>query len=292
MKSASSCCYCLVDIGVNLGHPSFVKDFEKVLERAKEAGLLKVMITGSCEKTTLQASKLAAENPGFLYYTAGVHPHEAKEFVEGSTIQFLKAHLKNPACVAVGECGLDFNRNFSPRDQQLNAFEKQVQLACELGKPLFIHERDAHTEMVEILSRHGAKLPPAVIHCFTGTADQAKVYLDMGLYIGLTGFLWKDRSENGVKFALKSRLIPLDRLLLETDAPFMYPKVNDKKIPAEIRERFTQKALDLHKFTSFDRNEPCALPAVCEMIAGYMGVPPEEVARQTTENALRVYGLN
>ncbi|KAH7730767.1 CBN-CRN-2 protein [Aphelenchoides avenae] len=145
--------------------------------------------------------------------------------------------------------------------------------------------------MVRILSNYAADLPPTVIHCFTGTADEAKKYIDMGLYIGLTGFLWKDRSDDGVKFGLKQGHIPLNRLVLETDAPFMYPKVNDKKIPAEIREKFSQEALTLHKFASFNRNEPCSLPAICELIAAYMGETPENVAKATTENAKRIYGL-
>jgi TatD DNase family protein len=113
-------------------------------------------------------------------------------------------------------------------------------LACELGKPLFIHEREAHAEMVEILSRHSSTLPPAVIHCFTGTIEEAKKYIEMGLYIGLTGFLWKDRAVDGVKRALSEGIIPKQRLLLETDAPYMYPKVNDKKLPADIRAKLTE----------------------------------------------------
>ena len=102
--------------------------------------------------------------------------------------------------------------------------------------------------MVEILSRHASNLPPAVIHCFTGTVEEAKKYMEMGLYIGLTGFLWKDRAENGVKQALKQGVILKDRLLLETDAPFMYPKVNDKKIPVDIREKLTEQVGKISHF--------------------------------------------
>uniref|UniRef100_A0A0M3KC53 Deoxyribonuclease TATDN1 n=1 Tax=Anisakis simplex TaxID=6269 RepID=A0A0M3KC53_ANISI len=186
---------------------------------------------------------------------------------------------------------LDFNRNFSPQDQQLAVFEEQVKLACEIKKPLFIHEREAHNAMVSILSRYKEQLPSAVIHCFTGTAAEAEKYVQLGFFIGLTGFLWKDRSEDGVKYALRNRKIPLDRLLLETDAPFMYSKITDKKIEASIKEAISDSAKQMHKFASFNRNEPCALAAQCELIAAYMGESPNEVATTTTANAKRIYNL-
>ncbi|KAI6227741.1 Hydrolase, TatD family [Aphelenchoides fujianensis] len=282
--------YELVDIGANLAHPNFRKDFDQVVERAKQAGLTKIMITGTCLKSTKEARDLCAKYPGFFYFTSGVHPHDAKTWTEDvrKAIVELAAH---PACVAIGECGLDFNRNFSPQDQQRAAFEEQVKIACELKKSLFIHERDAHDDLLEILERHSDRLPPAVVHCFTGSAAQAKTYLDKGFYLGLTGFLWKDRSEDGVRFALKNGMIPLDRLLLETDAPFMYCKVNDKKIPAEIREKISSEAKELHSHCSFNRNEPCGLAASCELIAAFANVDAAELAKRTTENAKKIYGL-
>ncbi|VDL81247.1 unnamed protein product [Nippostrongylus brasiliensis] len=241
--------YDLVDIGANLGHPHFKDDLNDVLDRAKRAGVSKLMITGTCEKISKEAMELAETMPGFLYFTAGVHPHDAKGFDENSlnTLKSLQAHDQ---CVAVGECGLDFNRNFSPQDVQKVVFAKQVALACELQKPLFIHEREAHEDMVKILAE-------------AGTEDEAKKYVEMGLYIGLTGFLWKDRLPNGVQVALRNGSIPLERLVIETDAPFMYPKINDKKLPAD--------------FASFNRNEPCSLAATCEMIAAFMGRNVKEV---------------
>uniref|UniRef100_A0A7E4WBL7 Deoxyribonuclease TATDN1 n=1 Tax=Panagrellus redivivus TaxID=6233 RepID=A0A7E4WBL7_PANRE len=283
--------YELVDIGANLGHPSYKNDFEKVLERAKQAGLSKIMITGTSEKLSQEAAALVKPYPGFLYFTAGVHPHDAKDYKE-STEGVLRELVKDPQCVAVGECGLDFNRNFSPPEVQKEVFEKQVGLAVELQKPLFIHEREGAADMLSILGKFEGKLPKVVIHCFTGTAEEAKTYISKGFYIGLTGFLWKDRSPDGVKFALQNGHIPLDRLVLETDAPYMYPKVNDKKIPAEIRNALTPEALALHKHSSFNRNEPCSLAAICELVAGFMGVSATEVATQTTANAKLIYGLD
>uniref|UniRef100_A0A914Z688 Deoxyribonuclease TATDN1 n=1 Tax=Panagrolaimus superbus TaxID=310955 RepID=A0A914Z688_9BILA len=282
--------YELIDIGANLGHPSYKNDLNDVLERAKKAGLSKIMITGTSEELSKEAEKLVSKYPGFLYFTAGVHPHDAKDF-KSSTLETLRSLSSNPQCVAIGECGLDFNRNFSPQDVQKEVFEKQVALAVELQKPLFIHEREAFDDMYAILGKH-ENLPKAVIHCFTGSAEEARKYIEKGYYIGLTGFLWKDKSEDGVKYALKNNIIPLEKLLLETDAPYMYPKVNDKKIPAEIRNSLTPEALELHKHSSFNRNEPCSLAAICELIAGYMNVDPKLVAEKTTANAKLIYGLN
>ncbi|KAK0393077.1 hypothetical protein QR680_000044 [Steinernema hermaphroditum] len=177
--------YKLVDIGANLAHPSFERDYSDVLARARKAGLKKIIVTGCSVKSSTVAGEKAQEHPGFLYCTAGVHPHDAKTFNE-ETIYQLRELLKKDNCVAVGECGLDFNRNFSSREDQLHAFEQQLILACELQKPLFIHEREASVDMVKLLKKHSGRLPPAVIHCFTGTAEEAQAYIDMGLYIGLT----------------------------------------------------------------------------------------------------------
>lgn len=290
MTSCNGASYELVDIGSNLGHPAFERDLEDVIARSKQAGISKIMVTGASVKHSKEAAELTRRYPGFLYFTAGVHPHDAKEFDE-NTISELREMCAEKHCVAVGECGLDFNRNFSPPDQQRKAFELQVKLACELQKPLFIHEREAHKDMISILSRYQESLPPAVLHCFTGTAAEAEKYTEMGYYIGLTGFLWKDRSEDGVKYALREGKIPLERLVIETDAPFMYPKIDDKKIPQQIRDSISDSARSLHKFASFNRNEPCSLPAICELIAAYMNVSPLKVARATTENAKKIYGL-
>ncbi|MFH4979011.1 hypothetical protein AB6A40_005720 [Gnathostoma spinigerum] len=282
--------YNLVDIGANLGHPAFKDDLTDVLERAKLAGLKKIMITGTSIEVTQQARELCRQQQGFLYFTAGVHPHDAKEFKEND-LGLIREMATDSQCVAIGECGLDFNRNFSPPDVQKDVFEKQVSLACDLRKPLFIHEREAQTDMIEILTKFKGRLPPAVIHCFTGTAMEAARYIEEGFYIGLTGFLWKDRAEDGVKYVLKNHVIPLERLMIETDAPFMYPKINDKKIPPEVREKITEGAKSLHKFSSFKRNEPSSLASVCELIAAYMDEDPVKVAEATTANAELVYGL-
>ncbi|CAD5226549.1 unnamed protein product [Bursaphelenchus okinawaensis] len=282
--------YNLVDIGANLTHPSYKEDLAEVIKRAKQAGLSKIMVTGTCLESVESAYKLSNEYNGYLYFTSGVHPHDAKDWkVETGTK--ITEYSQKPNCVAIGECGLDFNRNFSPQEVQKTVFEEQVKIACQLQKAMFIHERDAFDDLNLILDKYETDLPPIVIHCFTGTAEQAIKYIEKGYYIGLTGYLWKDRSENGIRCALRSGNLPIDKLLLETDAPYMFCKVDDKKVPLEVREKLTEKAKSLHKFCNFKRNEPCGLASSCEMIAAFANVSPEELANVTTSNAKRIYML-
>lgn len=283
--------YIIVDIGANLTNKKFTRDLDSVVGRARDAGVHKIMVTGTTVQSSKEALRLTHLFPETLYSTAGVHPHEAKSW-EDETEGELREILANPEVVAVGECGLDFNRNFSPQDVQLEVFEKQVVLACELRKPLFIHEREAHKEVVEVLEKHRGRLPPVVIHCFTGDATMAATYLKHGCYIGLTGYVWKDKSEDGVRRILEDGIVPLDRLLVETDAPFMYPNTRASKLPPYVKDALTEKSLTfLHRYCTFQRNEPCSLPVTIEMIAAYMKKKSEQVALQTTFNALKVFGL-
>ncbi|KAI1278038.1 3'-5' ssDNA/RNA exonuclease TatD [Halotydeus destructor] len=284
--------YFIVDIGANLTNKKYSRDLDQVVQRAKDSGVQKIMVTGTSLHESKEALRLTRLYPGTLYSTAGIHPHDAKMWTEES-YDVLKELAGNVECVAVGECGLDFNRNFSPQDIQLEVFEKQVQLACDLKKPLFVHERDAHEDMVKILSKFEGKLPPTVIHCFTGTTVEAQKYIDMGLYIGLTGYLWKDKSENGVRKILEDRVIPINRLLVETDSPFMYPNTRASKLPEAVKASLTEKSLSfLQRYCTFQRNEPCSLPVTVEMIASYMNMKPEDVAIKTSFNALKIFGLN
>nr|CAG4640953.1 EOG090X080R [Eulimnadia texana] len=284
--------YVLVDIGANLTNSKYSRDLDSVIERAKDAGVRKIMVTGASIQCSKDALRLTRLYPGTLYSTAGVHPHDAKTWTD-DCYDVIKELALNPECVAVGECGLDFNRNFSPPDVQLEVFEKQVQLACEIKKPMFLHERDAHDDLVRILEKYRDRLPPTVVHCFTGTSAQAQKYIEMGLYVGLTGFLWKDKSDDGVRAVLEKGLIPLDRLLVETDAPFMYPNVRGSKIPPHVKQGLTERSLSfLNRYCTFQRNEPCSLPVTVEMIAAYMKRTPDEVAMATTINAMKLFGLS
>lgn len=284
--------YIIVDIGANLTNKKFSRDLDQVIQRARDAGVTKIMVTGTSLHSTKEALRLTRLYPNTLYSTAGVHPHDAKSWEE-DTYSELEAAARSGECVAVGECGLDFNRNFSPPEVQIEVFEKQVELACKLGKPLFLHERDAHEAMVSILERYRDRLPSSVIHCFTGTRQQAATYLQLGCYIGLTGYLWKDKSENGVRKILEEGGIPLEKLLVETDSPFMYPNTRASKLPQHIKDCLTERSLTfLQRYCTFQRNEPCSLPVTVEMIAAYLKKTPEEVALATTFNALKVFGLS
>lgn len=290
--------YMLVDIGANLTNKKYSRDLDGVVQRAKDSGVAKIMVTGTSVQGSKDALRLTRLYPGTLYSTAGLHPHDAKSWMENDengqgSYRQLKQLLSNPEVVAVGECGLDFNRNFSPPDVQLEVFEKQVQLAIEVNKPLFVHERDAHTELMSILDKYLDKLPPTVIHCFTGNKEQLKMYLSKDFYIGLTGFLWKDKTTDGVRSILENKMIPLNRLLLETDAPFMYPNTRAASLPELVKKSISEQSNNFHqRYCTFQRNEPCSLPVTLEIVSAFMGSKPEEVALRTTFNAVKLFGLN
>ncbi|KRY43514.1 Tat-linked quality control protein TatD [Trichinella spiralis] len=304
--------YKLIDIGANLTNPCLNdRNLCDVVDRAKAAGVCKIIVTGTSIETAKEAMRLSRLYPNYLFFTAGkwtanlflfikklsvqftsklpcfgIHPHDAKYFNDESIAELEKLALE-PECVAIGECGLDFNRNFSPQENQLTAFEAQVWSSVRARSVLKIRV----PALVEILKKYSLLIPYAVVHCFTGTAEQAKTYLDMGLYIGLTGSLWKDKLEFGVQYALRQGIIPLNRLLVETDSPYMYPNIKAKKLQREVKEKVSPHALQFLHHCSFQRNEPCALPTVVELIAAFSGASVDDVAINTTLNAVRLFGL-
>lgn len=283
--------YILVDVGANLTNKKFGRDLESVVKRAKDAGVQKIIVAGSSLRTSREALRLARIYPGTLYSTAGVHPHDAKSWNENSLTE-LRDIAENLECVAIGECGLDYNRDFSPASVQQQVFEIQVKLACELKKPLFLHERDAHDDLIQILNKFKDSLPPMVIHSFTGNLCQAQAYLQMGMYLGITGYICKDNAEDGIQTILETGVIPLDRLLVQTDSPFMYPNARGSKLPAKVKDALTERSLSfLQRYCTFQRNEPCALPAIVEIIAAFLQKSPEDVALASAFNALKVFGL-
>jgi len=284
--------YILIDTGTNLTNKKFGRDLESVIKRATDAGVQKMIVSGSSIKSSREALRLAHIYPGTLYATAGVHPHDAKSWTE-ETLDELREVATCAECVAIGECGLDYNRDFSPPDLQQQVFEKQVKLACELKKPLFLHERNAHDDLINILKKHTDSLPMMVIHSFTGTLTQAQTYIKMGVYIGISGYLCKDNSEDGVQALLEAGHLPLENILVESDSPFMYPNARGSKLPANVKEALTDRSLSfLQRYCTFQRNEPCCLPAIVEMIAAFLHKSPEDVALQTAFNALKVFGLS
>lgn len=259
----------LVDIGLNLTHDAFDKDRQRVIDAALAAGVSRMIVTGTSVTASAAAAGLSLARPGVLYATAGIHPHHAAE-LDPHSIDALGRLLENDAAVAVGECGLDYFRNFSPRDAQLKAFEAQLELAAAVGKPVFLHQRDAHEDMLQLLGRHRPALAGGVAHCFTGDAVQLGAYLDLDLYIGITGWICDERRGAALREAV--RLLPLDRLLLETDAPYLLPR--DLNPPPKSR-----------------RNEPKYLPHVAGRLAEILELPIADVAGAATANAERLFGL-
>jgi TatD DNase family protein len=228
----------LVDIGVNLAHRRFDADRDEVIARAAAAGVKRLVITGTNLAASRRALELARVLPGALYSTAGIHPHEARN-ASPEALAELRALAQQPEVRAVGECGLDFDRDFSPRPQQEETFEAQLELASALGKPVFLHERAAHARFVSILARWRPRLTAAVLHCFTGTAAELDACLALDMHIGITGWINDERRGLGLRDVVAR--IPADRLMIETDAPFLTPRDADP----QPRDR---------------RNEPALLP--------------------------------
>jgi TatD DNase family protein len=259
----------LVDIGANLTHPAFRDDLGAVLERARAAGVGAIVVTGITVEESRAAAALAEAHPQALSATAGIHPHHARD-CDAAALAALRELAGRPRVVALGECGLDFNRNYSPHPDQERCFLAQLELACELGKPLFLHSRDAHPRFAQILRACRERLPRAVAHCFTGEAAELRAVLDLGLYVGITGWICDER--RGRHLLELVREIPPERLLLETDSPYLTPR-------------------DLRPQPRARRNEPAHLAHIARAVARALGRPVEELAAETSRNARAFFGL-
>ena len=259
----------LIDIGANIAHDSFDEDRTEMMQRAADAGVARIIVTGSSDESNVQAAKLAESSPGILYSTAGVHPHHASDYDDDSDA-LIRSLIQKEAVVAVGECGLDYFRNFSPREAQLDAFKRQLDIAKDSGLPVFLHQRDAHDDFVEILEPALSDLSRAVAHCFTGEGESLREYIAMGLYIGITGWICDERRGKHLHDIVS--IVPDDRLMIETDAPYLLPRT--------IRPKPKSR-----------RNEPMYLPEVVRVIAEARGQTEEHVAAISTANAERFFGL-
>ncbi len=260
----------LIDICFNFTHKSFHNDEAAVLARAVGADVTTLMVTGSSTEDSRYAVALAQRYPEHLYATVGVHPHLSKEW-SSQTRNQLRRLARHDRVKAIGETGLDYNRNYSPQAAQRLAFEQQIELACELQMPLFLHEREAHQEFVSILTPYRCDLTDVVVHCFTGTGDELEVYLDMDLHIGITGWICDER--RGYPLHELITHIPLNRLMLETDAPYLLPR-------------------DLKPQPKDRRNEPSFLPHILNTVARCLELPPGKIADETTATARRFYRLD
>jgi len=257
----------LIDIGINLTHESYRDDRDAVLARAATAGVVQMMVTGASVAGSLEALELARAHRGRLYATAGVHPHHASE-LDATGLERLRELLAAPEVVATGECGLDYYRNFSPYADQRRAFDQQLQLAAETGKPAFLHQRDAHRDFMAALAAHPGL--PGVAHCFTGGMEELEDYLRLGLHIGITGWICDER--RGAHLHELVARIPSGRLLIETDGPYLLPR-------------------DLKPKPANRRNEPMHLAHICEVVARLRGESVEECAAHTTAAARALFGL-
>jgi TatD DNase family protein len=260
----------LIDIGSNLTHDSFAPDRDAVMARAVEAGVRYQVVTGADLASSRQAAALAAAHPSLLASTAGVHPHHAQSF-DAFGRDALSELLRRPEVVAVGECGLDYYRNFSPPDAQRAAFVAQLELAAAARKPVFLHQRDAHADFAAILKDFRGGLSGGVAHCFTADRAALEDYLALDLHIGVTGWINDERRGQLLRESVPH--IPADRLMLETDAPYLLPR-------------------DLVPHPKSRRNEPCFLPHIARTVAHLRGESLDAVAASTSRNAIRFFGLD
>lgn len=259
----------LIDIGANLTHDSFDRDRDAVIQRAHAAGVARMIVTGASREHSARALELARMHPGVLHATAGVHPHHAGEYTAECDAEMRALHA-HPEVVAVGETGLDYFRDFSPRPVQRRAFERQLEIAVETGKPLFLHQREAHADFMAIMKDFHGRLGPAVVHCFTGTREELFDYLDQDWHVGITGWLCDERRGRHLREIVGN--IPASRLMVETDSPYLLPR----SLEPMPRDR---------------RNEPMHLPHIVAELARDRGEDVAVTAAATTATASAFFRL-
>lgn len=253
-----------IDIGANLTSKRFDDKLDNIIKDSFNNDIDSIIITGTTLNGSKSAKNIVARYPQYkLYYTVGLHPHEAKNFNKKYVNEFKKL-LIDPKAVAVGECGLDYNRNLSPKEKQIEAFEEQIKLAIEVNKPLFLHERDASDDFIKILSKYTNKIK-AVVHCFTGNKETVKKYVEMGFYIGLTGWICDEKRNKNVIEAIPE--IPLNKMMIETDAPFLNPLC-----PAHL-------------------NVPNNVKYVGKKLANVLGIEEKELSQILLNNTKSFFGI-
>ena len=264
-----------IDIGINLTNRQFQNDQKTIIQNAVEAKVGQMILTGTSVRNSEESAALAKKYPGVNYTRLPEFIRTTRSILTGESI----AKLSNASCrnrTSFRSANADWISTaiFRRVPLQEKCYEAQLQLAVEINKPLFLHERAAFARFNEITDDYLKKLPKAVVHCFTGTLREAKTYLDKGFYLGFTGAISDVRRFEHLKEVVK--YTPLDRLMIETDAPFMLPKNVPKNLLTKYHER---------------RNEPAFLPFVAQTIAEFKGISVEEVARQTTLNAKHFFGI-
>jgi len=256
----------LFDSHCHLDDRVYDKDFEAVLSRANNAGVSNIMIVGVDKKSSTRAVALAESKPE-LYASVGFHPHDAKECSK-EALEFLIKLAESPKVKAWGEIGLDFNRMYSPREDQEKWFIRQLEVADKLNLPVIFHERDSEGRLLEILSKHFNPGRTGVIHCFSGSETELNQYPALGLYIGIIGIL--TIKSRGAKLRTLVPLIPANRILIETDAPYLTPAPKKNKT---------------------HRNEPAFVKSVLLKLAEVRGEAPDDLAMVVWENTCRLYNI-
>lgn len=258
----------MIDIGVNLTNSRFDKDRAEVISRAKSKGVNKLVVTGTNITESKEALKLCLDYPDTLYCTSGVHPHDADN-VEKNYLSEIKKLAQNDCVKAIGECGLDFNRNFSAPAQQQKIFSEQIALAIDLQMPLFLHQRDAFEPWLALLKPALGNIP-LIAHCFTGNVAEVRQCVRHDMYFGITGWLCDERRGADLIEAVKH--IPVNRLLIETDAPYLTPRTIKPKPKSS-------------------RNEPSYLPYVLSKLAQTLAIPEKDLNSQIKLNTEQVFNL-
>ncbi|MHB9039003.1 MAG: TatD family hydrolase [Armatimonadota bacterium] len=253
-----------MDTHAHLNDSKFASDLDEVTARASDAGVGRIIVCGYDLPSSRSAAELA-DRYECVFATVGVHPHDAKSY-DDQTAECLERLSRHRKVLAIGEIGLDFHYDFSPRPDQFRAFESQIQLAGRLGLPIVIHSRESNPEALQVLTAHASNIVGGVFHCFSGDQDFARQVLDAGFYIGVDGPITYKASE---KLRKVVEMCPLDRLLVETDCPYLTP------IPHRGK-----------------RNEPAYVRYVIEEVARIKGIAVEELAEVTTRNARALFGEN
>jgi TatD DNase family protein len=262
----------LVDIAGNLTNKAFREDLPAVLARAAEAGVSTIVVAGVSTTTSRRGWEMAVDRRAAgpeLVATSGIHPHHASQASDEALTEIAEIARKDRV-VAIGECGLDYNRDFSPRDVQRRAFEAQLEIASGTTKPVYLHERDAHEDFAKILERWRPKLAGGVVHCFTGERATLERYLAMDLHIGFTGWLCDERRGQHLRELV--RLVPRGRLMVETDCPYILPR-------------------DLSPKPKSGRNEPAYVAHVARAVAKHRGESFEDLAAHSTQAARAFFQL-
>lgn len=262
--------HAMFDIAVNFGARALVQKTPEIIEQALAANVSKMIALGCSIEGSQHALDVAVSYPNVVYCTAGIHPHDAKTF-DDTSLEKLRQLASHDAVVALGECGLDFNRDFSPREQQIQAFEAQLQLAVELQMPVVMHQRDAHDTFVSILKKYRSQLSQVVVHCFTGTQAELHDYIELDCHVGITGWICDER--RGLHLLDSVKIIPDNRLLLETDSPYLMPR-NIKPKPKSRN------------------NRPANLYHIANTIAQARGRSPQELRNNCFENTMTFFNLS